>query len=152
MTTAADREIVDDTLGTLVRGQLELSDGNLVDNGYFDLTCELGGRRVTVMVTTADPDEARRLLPGVRRVVEDVEALRQRATDEVVRRFSEDTPTDEELADARHDLVLDTIEARSGGDVVLHLTDTCGSHFPDGYWPAVRLAPDGSITDVTVES
>lgn len=152
MSTAPDREIVDDTLGTFVRGQLELSDGGLVDNGYFDLMHNVDGRGVTIMVCTDDPAEARRLLPGLRRVVDDLAGLRRRAVEAVVRRLREDGPTDDELAEAHDDFALDTIEARSDGEVVLHLTDSCGGHFLDGYWPAVRFAPDGSITDVTVES
>ena len=38
------------------------------------------------------------------------------------------------------------------GDVVLHLADTCGDHFMDGYWPAVQLDPDDNVVAVTVES
>jgi hypothetical protein len=35
---------------------------------------------------------------------------------------------------------------------MLHLDDTCGEHFLDGYWPAVRFGTDGSIVGVTIEA
>ncbi|TBV83889.1 hypothetical protein EW028_24365, partial [Lysinibacillus sp. OL1] len=32
------------------------------------------------------------------------------------------------------------------------LTDSCGLHFMDGYWPAVRFNGDDGVIEVTVES
>ncbi|BDZ37846.1 hypothetical protein GCM10025863_04600 [Microbacterium suwonense] len=61
-------------------------------------------------------------------------------------------PTPNELAGAAVDLRLEAIEAAADGELVLHFVDTCGEHFPDGYWPAAHLDADGAVTSVTVES
>ncbi|WGX97058.1 hypothetical protein [Nocardioides sp. L-11A] len=81
-------------------------------------------------------------LPGLARV----------ATDAVVRRFSEEEPPPDELAEAAGDLRISAVEVVADGSVVLHLDDSCGEHFLDGYWPAVRLGPTGEVVAVTVES
>ena len=47
---------------------------------------------------------------------------------------------------------IEAIEAAADGTVVLHLIDSCGEHFPEGYWPAVHLGVDDSVVQVTVES
>ena len=59
---------------------------------------------------------------------------------------------------SRFDLPRYRISSRSSTSVeitddatVLHFTDSCGRHFPEGYWPAVHLGVDGSIGEVTVE-
>lgn len=78
--------------------------------------------------------------------------LARRAVDAVVRRFSEGEPTPDELAAAHDDLVVELVERREDGSAVVHLADTCGEHFLDGYWPAVRLDAVGDVVEVTVES
>ncbi|MGW0177407.1 hypothetical protein ACWDUM_26600 [Rhodococcus sp. NPDC003322] len=152
MSTTSDREIVEEALGTFVRGHLDLTDGTRLDDRHFSLTLELGGRDVAFLAAAVGPDEARSLLPRLRRVVHDHDRLVRSAVEAVVRQFGDDPPSVEELADAHDDLVLDTVETHPGGDVVLHLADTCGDHFMDGYWPAVRLDPDDNVVAVTVES
>ncbi|NMF27737.1 enoyl-CoA hydratase [Cellulosimicrobium aquatile] len=78
--------------------------------------------------------------------------LARRAVEAVVRRFSEGDPTPDELAAAHDDLVVELVERHEDGSVVVHLADTCGEHFLDGYWPAVRLDAVGDVVEVTVES
>ncbi|SDF37032.1 enoyl-CoA hydratase [Cellulosimicrobium cellulans] len=78
--------------------------------------------------------------------------LARRAVEAVVRRFSEGEPTPDELAEARDDLVVELVERHEDGSIVVHLADTCGEHFLDGYWPAVRLDAVGEVVEVTVES
>ncbi|WP_228076076.1 enoyl-CoA hydratase/isomerase family protein, partial [Cellulosimicrobium cellulans] len=78
--------------------------------------------------------------------------LARRAVEAVVRRFSEGEPTPDELAAAHDDLVVELVERHEDGSVVVHLADTCGEHFLDGYWPAVRLDAVGDVVEVTVES
>ncbi|MGM7423777.1 enoyl-CoA hydratase/isomerase family protein [Cellulosimicrobium sp. CpK407] len=78
--------------------------------------------------------------------------LARRAVEAVVRRFSEDEPTAQELAEAADDLVVDLVQRRDDGGTVVHLADSCGEHFLDGYWPAVRFDAVGDVVEVTVES
>lgn len=78
--------------------------------------------------------------------------LARRAVEAVVRRFSEGEPTPDELAAAHDDLVVELVERHEDGSVVVHLADTCGEHFLDGYRPAVRLDAVGDVVEVTVES
>ncbi|WP_194521851.1 3-hydroxyisobutyryl-CoA hydrolase [Cellulosimicrobium sp. JZ28] len=78
--------------------------------------------------------------------------LARRAVEAVVRRFSEGEPTPDELAAAHDDLVVELVERHEDGTAVVHLADTCGEHFLDGYWPAVRLDAVGDVVEVTVES
>ncbi|MGN6239777.1 MAG: enoyl-CoA hydratase/isomerase family protein [Cellulosimicrobium cellulans] len=78
--------------------------------------------------------------------------LARRAVEAVVRRFSEDEPTAEELAEAAEDLVVELVQRRDDGGTVVHLADSCGEHFLDGYWPAVRFDAVGDVVEVTVES
>ncbi|HEU5029339.1 MAG TPA: hypothetical protein VFV01_30825 [Spirillospora sp.] len=67
-------------------------------------------------------------------------------------RGSAGPPTADDFADARNDLSLNTIAVKDGDEVVLHFTDSCGRHFLDGYWPAVRFDRDDTVLDVTVEA
>lgn len=76
----------------------------------------------------------------------------RRAVEAVVRRFSEDEPTADELAEAAGDLVAELVEPAADGGTVVHLTDSCGEHFLDRYWPAVRFDAAGEVVEVTVES
>ncbi len=78
--------------------------------------------------------------------------LARRAVEAVVRRFSDDEPTAEELAEAADDLVVELVQRRDDGGTVVHLADSCGEHFLDGYWPAVRFDAVGDVVEVTVES
>lgn len=78
--------------------------------------------------------------------------LARRAVEAVVRRFSEEEPTPDELAEASDDLVVELVQRHDGGGTVVHLADSCGEHFLDGYWPAVRFDAVGDVVEVTVES
>ncbi|WP_308202301.1 enoyl-CoA hydratase/isomerase family protein [Cellulosimicrobium cellulans] len=78
--------------------------------------------------------------------------LARRAVEAVVRRFSEDEPTAQEMAEAADDLVVELVQRRDDGGTVVHLADSCGEHFLDGYWPAVRFDAVGDVVEVTVES
>jgi enoyl-CoA hydratase len=78
--------------------------------------------------------------------------LARRAVEAVVHRFGEDEPTPDDLAQARDDLVVELVERHDDGGTVVHLSDSCGEHFLDGYWPAVRFDAVGDVVEVTVES
>lgn len=56
------------------------------------------------------------------------------------------------VAPSAEDLQVSAVEVVADGSVVLHLDDTCGEHFLDGYWPAVHLGPQDQVVAVTVES
>src|SRR3546814_20865136 len=59
--------------------------------------------------------------------------------------FSEEAPSRGEVIDALRDLVLESVEVFPDNHVVLGLTDSCGLHFMDGYWPAVRFNGDDGV-------
>ena len=150
--TDAHSTIDDPRLGTLTRARSELTDGTVLTHDWFVGTVSVDGAEIELMVEGTSPDEVTPLLPRLREVVARLDALRRTATDAVVSNFSTGDPEPHELDDAASDLTLDTIESASDGTVVLHLSDSCGDHFPDGYWPAVHLAVDDTVAQVTVES
>lgn len=144
--------IEDAELGTLIRATTELSDGTVLTHDWYAGGTVVDGAPLDLMIEGTNADEARGLLPHVHETVAALGALRRLASDAVVTAFSTGTPEQYELDDAATDLNLETLEASADGTIVLHLIDTCGQHFPEGYWPAVHLAADGQITQVTVES
>lgn len=147
MTT--DSGIVDETLGTLVRGHYILSDGERLDDDYYSLTCSLDGRDVGFIAHSLEPDAVRGMLPRLRHVFEQHQALHRLAVEAIV---SEEAPSQDEVIDALRDLVFESVEVFPDNHVVLGLTDSCGLHFMDGYWPAVRFNSDDGVVEVTVES
>ena len=150
--TDAHSTIDDPRLGTLTRARSELTDGTVLTHDWFVGTVSVDGAEIELMVEGTSPDEVMPLLPRLREVVARLDTLRRTATDAVVSNFSTGDPEPHELDEAASDLTLDTIESASDGTVVLHLSDSCGDHFPDGYWPAVHLAVDDTVAQVTVES
>ncbi|WP_334152059.1 hypothetical protein [Microbacterium sp.] len=144
--------IDDAQLGTLTRAMTELTDGEILTHDWFVGTLATGGGELELMLEGTTVDEVAPMLPRLRAVVDDLGSLRRRASDAVVTRFSQGDPEPHELVEAASDLTLDTIEASADGTIVLHFSDDCGDHFPEGYWPAVHLSPDGAVIDVTVES
>lgn len=144
--------VVDDVLGRFVRESQSLPGGGCLDNSFFSQHRQLEGRTVVLLLDTEDTAEAQRLLPRLRRAVEGGTALRRRAVEAVVLEFSASPVTEEELSQAQADFLLDTIEVDDGRDVVLHLTDSCGEHVMDGYWPAVRFDAEDQVIDVTIEA
>ncbi|MFJ4176066.1 hypothetical protein [Microbacterium sp. NPDC089696] len=148
-----EHPIIDDPdLGTLVRATTELSDGTVLTHDWYAGTVTVDDADLELMLEGTSADEARALIPRVRETIAALGGLRRLASDAVVTAFSQGTPEPAELDAAASDLSLETIEASADGTVVLHLIDTCGDHFPEGYWPAVHLGEDGQITQVTVES
>ncbi|MEV7611290.1 hypothetical protein AB0N61_17515 [Microbacterium sp. NPDC089320] len=144
--------IEDPELGTLTRATTELSDGTVLTHDWYAGGTVVDGAPLDLMIEGTDVDEATALLPHVHQTVAALGVLRRLATDAVVTAFSNTSPEQHELDDAASDLSLETLEASADGTVVLHFIDTCGEHFPEGYWPAVHLGADGQITQVTVES
>lgn len=144
--------IDDPTLGRFTRATTELADGTVLTHDWYAGALDDGDATVELLLEGASSDESRERLPRLRAVVTELDALRRAASDAVVREFSQGDPEPHELDEAASDLALDAIEATAGGTVVLHFTDTCGTHFPEGYWPAVHVAEDGTIAGVTVES
>ncbi|WP_449408549.1 hypothetical protein [Microbacterium maritypicum] len=148
-----EHPIIDDPdLGTLVRATTELSDGTVLTHDWYAGTVTVDDADLELMLEGTSADQARALIPRVRETIAALGGLRRLASDAVVTAFSQGTPEPAELDAAASDLSLETIEASADGTVVLHLIDTCGDHFPEGYWPAVHLGEDGQITQVTVES
>jgi len=144
--------VEDDLLGTLVRATTELTDGEILLHDWYAGSVAVDGGELDLMIEGTTPDEVAPLLPRLREVVSRLGALRRVASDAVVTRFSNGEPEAHELEEAASDLTLDTIEASADSTIILHLTDDCGEHFPEGYWPAVHLGPDDGIADITVES
>ena len=144
--------IEDPELGSLVRATTELSDGTVLTHEWYAGGTVAGGAPLDLMIEGTNADEVRTLLPHIHETIAALPVLRRLATDAVVTAFSTGTPEQHELDDAASDLSLETLEASADGTVILHLIDTCGEHFPEGYWPAVHLGTDGQITQVTVES
>ena len=150
--TDAHPTIDDPELGALTRATSELTDGSVLTHDWFVGTVSVAGTELDLMLEGTTVDEVTPLLPRLREVVARLDVLRRLATDAVVTNFSTGEPEPHELDDAFADLALETIEASSDGTVVLHLTDTCGEHFPEGYWPAVHFGVDDTVAQVTVES
>jgi hypothetical protein len=144
--------IEDAELGTVVRATTELADGTVLTHDWYAAGTVVSGAPLDLMIEGTTTDEASALLPRVHQTIAALPVLRRLATDAVVAAFSTGTPEQHELDDAATDLTLETLEASADGTVVLHFIDSCGEHFPEGYWPAVHLGADGQITQVTVES
>lgn len=144
--------IEDAVLGTLTRATTELTDGTVLTHEWYAGSVTIDGDDLELMIEGTTAEEASARLPRVHEILADLSSLRRRATDAVVTTFSTGDPEPHELDEAASDLVLETLEASADGDVVLHLIDGCGKHFPEGYWPAVHLGADGAVVQVTVES
>lgn len=150
--TDSNPTIDDPELGTLARATSELTDGSVLTHDWFVGTVSVGGTELDLMLEGTRLDDVAPLLPRLREVVARLDVLRRLATDAVVTNFSTGEPEPQELDDAFADLELETIEVSSDGRVILHLTDSCGEHFPEGYWPAAHLGVDDTVVQVTVES
>lgn len=146
-----DTPIIASPWGGFTRATTTLTDGEVLVHDTYLLHAETAPAP-ELMLTTADPDEAAALVERLGAFAADVPGWTRRATDAVVTHLSEETPAEAELDDAATDLALQTVEARPGGDLVLHLDDTCGEHLPHGYWPAVRFDASGAVAGVTVEA
>lgn len=144
--------IDDPELGTLARATTELTDGSVLTHDWYSGTVIIDGVELELMLEGTSPQDVTPLLPRVRETIADLTSLRRIASDAVVTNFSNGEPEPHELEDAASDLTLETIEAASDGTIILHLIDSCGEHFPEGYWPAVHLGAGGDVEQVTVES
>lgn len=147
--------MVDEVLGAFVRDGFRLPDGTWRPYDFYSLDLRLDGRRLTLTLNAADPEQARDLLPRLRRALENRSDLHCRAAEAVVHAFSDQPPTPAELADAHDDLQLTEIEAYTDAEdalIVVHLADSCGQHFADGYWPAVGFNRQDAVTDVSVRA
>lgn len=148
-----ERPTIDDPeLGPLTRAKTELTDGSVLTHDWYSGTVVIDGAELELMLEGTNPQDVTPLLPRVRETIADLTSLRRIASDAVVTNFSNGEPEPHELEDAASDLTLETIEAASDGTIILHLIDSCGEHFPEGYWPAVHLGKSGDVEQVTVES
>lgn len=148
-----DHSTIDDpALGLFTRATSESSDGVAEAHDWFTGSIDVDGDEIELMLESTAPDGAHHLLPRVRAVIGDLPRIRRVATDAVARAFTQGEPAPHDLDDAASDLVLDAVEAAADGSIVLHFIDECATHFPEGYWPAVHLADDDSVAQVTVES
>lgn len=139
-------------LGTFARATTEMTDGTVLTHDWYVGSVSADGTELELMVEATTSEEARALLPRLARAVTELSSRRRQASDAVVAEFSQGDPEPSELDEAATDLALETIEVETDGTVILHLTDTCGTHFPEGYWPAVHFGADDDIIQVTVES
>jgi hypothetical protein len=144
--------IDDPELGTFGRARSELTDGTVLTHDWFVGTVSVEGTELELMLEGTTSDEVAPLLPRLRDVVKRLHTLRRITTDAVVTHFNTGEPEPHELDDAASDLTIEAIEAAADGTVILHLIDSCGEHFPEGYWPAVHLDVDDSVAQVTLES
>lgn len=148
-----EHPIIDDAeLGTFTRATTELTDCTVLTHDWYGGSLVRDDSSIELMLEGTSAEESRARLPRLRTVVADIDSIHRRASDAVVAAFSQGDPEPFELDDAASDLALEAIEASADGTIVLHLTDTCGTHFPEGYWPAAHLGDDDTITHVTVES
>jgi len=143
--------IDDSELGTLTRAESTLDDGQTVTHDWFAGTLASSDQEIELVIDGSSSEQVERLVPRTRAIVAELDSIRRRASDAIITRFSDGEPTPAELDDGFNDLVLDTIEA-TVETTVLHFTDSCGQHFPEGFWPAVQLDETNSILEVSVES
>lgn len=148
----ASPTIDDPELGTFTRATSELTDGSVLTHDWFVGTVSVEGTELELMLEGQTPDDVAPLLPRMREVVKRLHTLRRIATDAVVTNFNTGEPAPQDLDDAASDLALEAIEGTPDGTVILHFTDSCGEHFPEGYWPAVHLGIDDAVQQVAVES
>lgn len=145
--------VIDDPqLGEFARATSELTDGTVLTHDWYAHTYVTDAGEIELMLEGTEPDAARALLPRIHATVDGLYALVRMATDAIVTRFSTGEPPTHELDEAADDLALEAIEATAEGIVVLHFVDSCGEHFPEGYWPAAHVDDTGAVIDVTVES
>lgn len=144
--------IDDPVLGAFERATGEMEDGSVATYDWYTGSADVDGETVELMLEGADPDEAQKRLPRLRAVMADLDRLQRAASDAVVTAFSQGDPSPHDLEEGSSDLLLEAVEAGADGSIVLHFTDACGEHFPEGYWPAAHLADDDTVATVTVES
>ena len=144
--------IDDPELGVLTRAESTFDDGTVAVHDWYAGSVSDGDADIELMVDGPEVDDVRSRLPRLRSVVADIDGIRRRASDAVITHFSDVEPEAHELDEGAADLRLEAIEASSDDEIVLHFVDTCGQHFPEGYWPAAHLAADGTVAAVTVES
>ncbi|MFD7022029.1 hypothetical protein [Promicromonospora sukumoe] len=148
-----DATAVPSAWGVLTRATTTLTSGEtLVHDWYGTSGADVEDGDPELMLRATEAGAAAALLPRVAAFFADRSGWHRRATDAVVAEFSTDTPTSDELDEAAEDLVLQTVEVLPAGDVVLHLDDSCGQHFLDGYWPAVRFDAADAVAEVSVEA
>ncbi|MDQ0612390.1 hypothetical protein QF046_000031 [Microbacterium sp. W4I4] len=150
--TAQHPSLDDPELGRLVRGESVFDDGTFAVHDWYVGSIPYGDSEIELMIDGTDAAAVQPLLPRLRTVVADLDIIRRTASDAVVTQFSDVEPEPHELDEGAQDLRLEAIEATADGTFVLHFADTCGEHFPDGYWPAAHLDGDCAVTAVTVES
>ncbi|ALX67228.1 hypothetical protein [Microbacterium sp. XT11] len=144
---------VDDAvLGRLSRATSELADVTALTHDWYAGTVPTDVGDVEIMIDATTPEGVTPLLPRLREAVARIADLHLTATDAVVSTFSTAEPEPADLEAAASDLSLDAIEAAADGSIVLHFTDACGEHFPEGYWPAVHPGVGDDVERVTVES
>ncbi|WP_036970295.1 hypothetical protein [Promicromonospora kroppenstedtii] len=147
-----DAATVPSPWGVLARATTTLTSGETLVHDWYSADGDTADGEPELMLNATDAAAASALLPRVAAVHADRAGWHRRATDAVVNEFSTEEPTADELAEAARDLVLQTVEVLADGDVVLHLDDSCGQHFLDGYWPTVRFDADDVAVEVTVEA
>jgi|GEM_PF-596619 len=150
--TAQHPSLDDPELGRLVRGESTFEDGTVAVHDWYVGSIPDGEAEIELMIDGTDAEAVQSLLPRLRAVVAELDSIRRTASDAVITQFSDVEPEQPEFDEGAQDLQLEAIEAAADGTFVLHFVDTCGEHFPEGYWPAAHLDGDGAVTAVTVES
>lgn len=150
--SAQHPSIDDPDLGALVRAESTFDDGTVAVHDWYAGSIPDGDGEIELMIDGTGPESVQARLPRLRAVVAALDSIRRTASDAIVTRFSDIEPEQHELDDGADDLRLEAIEASEDDEIVLHFVDSCGQHFPDGYWPAAHLDTDGRVTAVTIES
>ncbi|MGW2093194.1 hypothetical protein [Promicromonospora sukumoe] len=148
-----DATTVPSAWGDLTRATTTLTSGETLVHDWYDTSAaDVADGEPELMLRATDAEAATALLPRVAAFFADRAGWHRRATDAVVAEFTTGEPTADDLAEAADDLVLQTVEVLPEGDVVLHLDDSCGQHFLDGYWPSVRFDTSDAAVEVNVEA
>ncbi|MGV9316183.1 hypothetical protein ACWDR0_28960 [Streptomyces sp. NPDC003691] len=91
------------------------------------------------------------LLLRVRNLLADFGAVRRTAVEHLWEWGADPSDTDEDRAEFTTAMHPSDLVVSPDGGFALHYQDT-GGRMPDGYWPAVHFAADGTPVRVTVES
>lgn len=138
-------------LGEFRRAATPLPNSETLLHDWYSAFVTVAGASVEIMMRATEPDAVRALLPLLAGLIENWPILRRAVSDAVVHALGSEI-TESELDAAEQDLTLATIEAGPGTEIILHLNDECGEHFPEGYWPAVHLDREDHVIKVTVEA
>ncbi|CAM3218394.1 hypothetical protein [Stackebrandtia soli] len=116
--------------------------GAFVHKSYWpgwEAELDRNGEAVVLVVSEADADTARALLPRLGGVVEDLTSVSRAGIRYLVDQLSTEPVAEVEYVEAYTDLAVTDVVVDATGTVTIHFSDGCGEHFLDGYWPSVSF-------------